>query len=83
MTLDIDFVRDQFPAFAEPSLQNQAFFENAGGSYTCRAVIDRLFRFYHERKVQPYAPYEASRLAGEEMDLARSGLAEIMGVDTD
>lgn len=64
MQLDIDYVRGQFPAFAEPSLQGQAFFENAGGSYTCKPVLDRLFRFYHSRKVQPYAPYEASRLGG-------------------
>jgi selenocysteine lyase/cysteine desulfurase len=82
-TLDIDFVRSQFPAFAEPSLQGQAFFENAGGSYTCKPVLDRLFRFYTQRKVQPYGPYEASRLAGEEMDEARVRMAAILGVDTD
>ncbi|WP_166416325.1 aminotransferase class V-fold PLP-dependent enzyme [Cochlodiniinecator piscidefendens] len=81
--LDIDFVRRQFPAFQEQSLQNQVFFENAGGSYTCQQVIDRLFRYYHQRKVQPYAPYDASRLAGEEMDEARSRLAQMMGVETD
>ncbi|WP_417598288.1 aminotransferase class V-fold PLP-dependent enzyme [Pararhodobacter oceanensis] len=83
MTLDSDFIRAQFPAFAEPSLQGQAFFENAGGSYTAGAVIDRLTRYYHQRKVQPYAPYEASQLAGAEMDEARSRLAAMMGVDTD
>jgi len=81
--LDIDFVRGQFPAFAQESLQGQAFFENAGGSYTCQPVIDRLTRFYTERKVQPYAPYEASRLGGEEMDEARRRLAAMMGVETD
>ncbi len=81
--LDIDFVRAQFPAFSEPSLQGQAFFENAGGSYTCGQVIDRLTRFYRERKVQPYAPYEASRLGGEEMDEARSRMAALLGVETD
>lgn len=80
MTLDIDFIRSQFPAFSEPSLQGQAFFENAGGSYTCKQVIDRLTRFYTQRKVQPYAPYEASRLGGEEMDEARKRLAAILGV---
>ncbi len=83
MQLDIDFIRSQFPAFSEPVLRDQAFFENAGGSYTCQQVIDRLFRFYNERKVQPYGFFEASRLAGEEMDLARSGLAQILGVDKD
>lgn len=81
--LDLDFVRAQFPAFAESPLQGQAFFENAGGSYTCRQVIDRLTRFYHQRKVQPYAPYEASTLGGAEMDEARARLAALMGVETD
>ncbi|MDK3018528.1 aminotransferase class V-fold PLP-dependent enzyme [Pseudodonghicola flavimaris] len=83
MALDIDFVRAQFPAFSEPGLQGQAFFENAGGSYTCKPVIDRLTRFYTQRKVQPYSPYEASRLGGEEMDEARARMASILGVETD
>jgi len=83
MQLDTDFVRDQFPAFSQRSLEGQVFFENAAGSYTCKPVIDRLMRFYTERKVQPYAPYEASRLAGAEMDEARARLAAILGVETD
>ena len=81
--LDTDFVRAQFPAFEQPGLKGQAFFENAGGSYTCRPVIERLTRFYTERKVQPYAPYEASRLGGEEMDEARTRLAALLGVATE
>ncbi|WP_272005100.1 aminotransferase class V-fold PLP-dependent enzyme [Roseovarius sp. ZX-A-9] len=81
--LDVDFVRAQFPAFAEPSLQGQAFFENAGGSYTCGPVIARLERYYRQRKVQPYAPYEASQLAGEEMDEARARLSAMLGVAED
>ena len=79
MQLDLDFIRQQFPAFDVPSLDGQSFFENAGGSYTCAQVQDRLFRFYRERKVQPYAPYEASRLGGEEMDEARLRLAAMLG----
>jgi cysteine desulfurase family protein (TIGR01976 family) len=81
--LDVDFVRSQFPAFSEQSLEGQAFFENAGGSYTSAQVIDRLTRFYRERKVQPYAPYRASELGGAEMDEARARLAALMGVETD
>ncbi len=83
MTLDSDFVRAQFPAFAAPALKDQAFFENAGGSYPCRQVVNRLTRFYRERKVQPYGPYSASRLAGEEMDEARTRLAAMLGVESD
>ena len=83
MPLDIDFVRRQFPAFREPSLSGQAFFENAGGSYACGPVIDRLTRFYHERKMQPYWSFEPSRLGGEEMDEARRRMAGLLGVATD
>lgn len=83
MQLDLDFVRGQFPAFSQSALQAQAFFENAGGSYTCRQVIDRLSRFYRERKVQPYAPYATSQIAGEEMDEARRRLAALLNVETD
>ena len=83
MTLDTAWVRAQFPAFDEPSLQGQAFFENAGGSYTCKPVIDRLFRFYTQRKVQPYGPYAASKLGGTEMDEARTRMAAILGVEGD
>ncbi|HHB80421.1 MAG TPA: aminotransferase class V-fold PLP-dependent enzyme, partial [Aliiroseovarius sp.] len=81
--LDLAWVRAQFPAFEEPGLGEMAFFENAGGSYTSRHVIDRLTRYYIARKVQPYAPYEASIIAGREMDEARARLAAMLGVETD
>ncbi|MBQ1202952.1 MAG: aminotransferase class V-fold PLP-dependent enzyme [Loktanella sp.] len=80
--LDLEWVRAQFPAFSEPSLQGQAFFGNAGGSYACQQVIDRLHRFYTQRKVQPYSAYDASRLGGEEMDEARTRLAAMLGIAT-
>ena len=54
MPLDIDFIRAQFPAFREPSLAEWTFFENAGGSYMCQQVIDRLLTYYPQTKVQPY-----------------------------
>ena len=81
--LDIDFVRAQFPAFSQPSLQGHAFFENAGGSFTCGQVIDRMHRFYIERKVQPYGFFKASQDGGDEMDEARTRLAALMNVETD
>ncbi len=82
-TLDLAWVRAQFPAFEEPGLGELGFFENAGGSYASRFVIDRLTRYYIARKVQPYAPYEASQIAGREMDEARTRLAALLGVAGD
>jgi len=80
-TLDLDFVRASFPAFRSPVLSTHAFFENAGGSFPCAQVVDRLHRFYTDRKVQPYAPYPGAQAGGAEMDEARSRLAALMGVD--
>lgn len=78
--LDLNFVRSQFPAFESPVLSGHSFFENAGGSYPCRQVVDRLHRFYLDRKVQPYGPYPGAQAGGAEMDEARSRLAAMMGV---
>ena len=78
--LDMTFIRSQFPAFASPVLSSHAFFENAGGSYPCVQVVERLHRFYTDRKVQPYGPYPGAQAGGAEMDEARTRLAEMMGV---
>lgn len=82
-TLDLDFVRAQFPAFSEPTLQGVAHFENAGGSYACRQMIEILDHYYRQTKVQPYYGFEASRLAGEQMDRARERMAQWLNVDTE
>jgi cysteine desulfurase family protein (TIGR01976 family) len=81
--LDTDFVRAQFPAFAEPSLAGFAHFENAGGSYACRQVIEALDGYYRRTKVQPYYAFEPSATAGERMDSARRRLAAWLNADED
>ena len=68
--LDIDYVRSQFPAFKDPLSKKWSFFENAGGSYVPINVIDKLTEFMTSTKVQPYADYEMSKIAGENMDKA-------------
>ena len=68
--LDIDYVRSQFPAFKDPLSKEWSFFENAGGSYVPETVINRLNKFMLSTKVQPYAEYEMSKIAGDQMDEA-------------
>jgi selenocysteine lyase/cysteine desulfurase len=82
MKLDLEFVRSQFPAFTEPSLKGWAFFENAGGSYACGQVINRLTDYYKKNKVQPYYPYPASQFAGQQMDASYRRMAEYLNVDS-
>lgn len=81
--LDLEFVRSQFPAFTEPSLEGFAHFENAGGSYACRQTIDWLNRYYRQTKVQPYYAFAPSKLAGEQMDAARERMAAWLNVGVD
>lgn len=83
LPLDPARIRANFPAFSEPSLAGQAFFENAGGSYPAVQVIDRLQNFYRTTKVQPYGRYPASAAAGEAMDLAYARIAEALNVTPD
>ncbi len=82
-TLDLEFVRQQFPAFNEPSLAGQAFFENAGGSYACRQVIERLHDFYTKTKVQPHHLYPTAEQAGREMDVSYPHFARYLNVQPD
>ncbi|MBT8259303.1 MAG: aminotransferase class V-fold PLP-dependent enzyme [Bacteroidia bacterium] len=80
MTLDLNFVRSQFPAFSEPSLEGWAFFENAGGSYPCLQMVNRLTDFYMKNKVQPYYPYPASAQGGKLMDESYKRMAKYLNV---
>ncbi|MBN2614766.1 MAG: aminotransferase class V-fold PLP-dependent enzyme [Bacteroidales bacterium] len=80
MNLDLPFVRSQFPEFSEPALQGWGFFENAGGSYPCIQVVNKLTDFYTKNKVQPYYPYPASAFAGKQMDDSYKRLTEYLNV---
>tara|TARA_B100000989_G_scaffold287757_1_gene257683 strand:+ start:183 stop:1430 length:1248 start_codon:yes stop_codon:yes gene_type:complete len=76
--LDIDYVRSQFPAFNDPLSKDWSFFENAGGSYVPQNVIDKLTEFMTSTKVQPYAEYPMSKIAGENMDKATELFAKMI-----
>ena len=76
--LDIDYVRSQFPAFKDPLSKDWSFFENAGGSYVPKNVIDKLTEFMTSTKVQPYAEYPMSKIAGENMDKATKLFAKMI-----
>jgi cysteine desulfurase family protein (TIGR01976 family) len=80
---DLDFVRSQFPAFAEPTLRDFVHLENAGGSYACRQTIDWLDRYYRQTRVQPNYPFAASTTAGQQMAAARERMAGWLNVGVD
>ena len=81
--LDTDYVREQFPAFSDPLSSKWSFFENAGGSYVPSNVIERLNHFMTSTKVQPYAEFDTSAIAGDNMDKATNFFAEMINADND
>lgn len=83
MKLDTTFVRSQFPAFDESPTRDWAFFENAGGAYACRPVVDRFHEFMTRYKVQPYGPSEMSTRAGEGMDAGYAAMADLLDTRTE
>ena len=83
MTLDLDFIRSQYPVFCNPETECWAMFENAGGSYVPHQVIDRLREFFQFTKVQPYGPYPASIAAGESMDAGYRAIAGLLNCHPD
>ena len=79
--LDLNFVRSQFPAFHDPLCKDWSFFENAGGSYVPQQVIDKLNKFMISNKVQPYAEYPMSKIAGDNMDEATALFAKMINAN--
>ena len=82
-SLDIEYVRNQFPTFQHPKTKDIAFFENAGGTYVPKLVIDKLTDFMTTKKVQPYGDFSPSIEAGEEMDNSVNQIAELLNIIKD
>jgi hypothetical protein len=80
---DVDFARRQFPFFELEESKKWAFFDNAGGTFPCRPVVDKLTYFYRMNKVQPYGYNALSAAAGEQMDNGRRVMAQLLGVPID
>jgi len=83
VSLDLDFVRAQFPVFSHPESANWAHLENAGGSYVPDQVISLLQDFFITSKVQPYWDFGPSAKAGEAMDRSLELIPSTFNADRD
>lgn len=75
MSLNLDFVRSQFPALAD----GYVYMDNAGGSQVLQAVGDRVRDHLLSTPVQLGASYEKSQLAGERVAQGQEAAAVLMG----
>lgn len=74
MSLDLDFVRSQFPALAG----EWAFFDNAGGSQILKRSVDRISDFLLTRNVQTGGTYDVSVKAREAVEDSRRAVATLV-----
>lgn len=77
MSLDIDFVRAQFPALSG----EWTFMDNAGGSQVLRRVADRVSDYLLTSNVQTGASYAPSQLSSERVSQTREAFARFMNCD--
>jgi cysteine desulfurase family protein (TIGR01976 family) len=82
-TLDLDYVRAQFPAFADADVARWAHLENAGGSYAAGQVVDLLTDLFSTAKVQPEWDFGPSKKASAAMARARTAMAATFNADAD
>ena len=74
MSLDLDFVRSQFPALSG----EWAFFDNAGGSQILKRSVDRISDFLLTRNVQTGGSYDISMKAREAVEASRRAIATLV-----
>ena len=77
--LDLDYLRPQFPALETP----WTLMDNAGGSATCRQVIDRVQSHMERVPVQLGGSYTLSIEAGEAVEAGRRAAATLVGAEPD
>ena len=82
-TLDIDFVRKQFHAFQRPKTANFAFFENAGGTYVPKQLMEKLNDLMITKKVKHYGELVQQITSSEEMHKSRTKMEEMVKVAKD
>ena len=75
MSLDLAFVRSQFPALAD----GFAYFDYAGGSLVLRNVAERISEYLLTTSVQTGAGYEHSQRATSRLMEARAKIARLLG----
>ena len=77
--LDLDFCRSFFP----PLENGEVYFENAGGSYAPRQVIESLEAYMRASQCQPNWQFASSRNARARLDRAQNLMAEAINADRD
>src|SRR5437868_2349543 len=78
-SLNVDFVREQFPQLKD----GWVFLENAGGSYVPSLVIDRVAAYMSDSQVQPNWSFASSERATERIKRGLRTVTEFINAEPD
>ena len=84
MSLDVDYVRKQFPALKqEVKGKKAAFFDAPGGTQVPERVIEAMNNYLIESNANKGGPFKTSRLSDRKISQAREALADFLGAAKD
>ena len=83
-SLDLDWVRSQFPSLArEVNGHPVVFFDGPGGTQVPQCVIDAISGYLRERNANTHGAYATSRETDAVLKGARSAMADFFGCDAE
>src|SRR5258706_2740232 len=74
MTLDLNLIRQQFPAFDRPAI----FLDNPAGTQISKPSLDRINRYLLEHNANHEGRFEASRRSDEVLHEAHAAMADFL-----
>jgi len=83
-SLDLDWVRSQFPSLSRKVNGRPAvFFDGPGGTQVPQRVIDAISGYLRESNANTHGAYATSRETDKVIEGARSAMADFLGCDSD
>lgn len=79
MTLDLEKIRNEFPALSRPVL----FLDNPGGTQITSRSLDRIQNYLIHTNANHNGSFETSRLSDQLVDEARTAAAEFLNASSD
>jgi cysteine desulfurase family protein (TIGR01976 family) len=84
LTLDLEWIRAQFPALAQEVNGRPAiFFDGPGGTQVPQRVIDAIGDYLMRANANTHGAFATSKRTDETIEAAHSAIADLLGCDAD
>jgi cysteine desulfurase family protein (TIGR01976 family) len=84
VSLDLDFIRNQFPALSQQiNGQSAIFFDGPGGTQVPQSVINAVIHYLKTSNANTHGAFATSARTDETISAARAAIADFLGCDAD